>query len=64
VGDLNHDQPQDAVRPSMRTVANRRNALKSTGPKTVAGKRRAALNSRKDPYPEDLERSPCLEFTI
>jgi hypothetical protein len=56
VGDLNHDQPQDTVRPILRTLANRRNALKSTGPKTAAGKRRAALNSRKDTYSEDLER--------
>jgi len=56
VGDPNHDQPMDAVRPSLRTLANRRNALKSTGPRTVAGKRRAALNSRQDHYSEDLER--------
>jgi hypothetical protein len=56
VDDPNHDQPQAAVRPSLRMLANRRNALKSTGPRTVAGKRRAALNSRKDPYSEDLER--------
>ena len=33
--------------PSFRRIAaNRRNALKSTGPKTSAGKRRAALNAR------------------
>jgi len=56
VVDLNQDQPKDAARPSLRTLANRRNALKSTGPKTVAGKRRPALNSRKQLYPKDLER--------
>jgi len=37
----------------LRLAANRRNALKSTGPRTVAGKRRAALNG--------IERSLCSE---
>jgi len=31
----------------LRILANRRNALKSTGPRTTAGKRRAALNARR-----------------
>ncbi|HUI43812.1 MAG TPA: hypothetical protein VL523_17770 [Terriglobia bacterium] len=39
-------------RVSPRTRANRRNALKSTGPKSVGGKRRAALNRRRDLFPE------------
>lgn len=37
----------------LRLAANRRNALKSTGPKTAAGKRRVALNG--------LRRSLCSE---
>jgi len=40
-----------------RLAANRRNALKSTGPKTAAGKRRVALNGR----PVDTLCSPNLE---
>ena len=45
-------------RPSpLKIAANRRNALKSTGPKTAAGKRRVALNTRsRDLVPEELER--------
>jgi len=40
-----------------RIAANRRNALKSTGPKTAAGKRRVALNNRKSGIcPAELER--------
>jgi hypothetical protein len=40
-----------------RLAANRRNAQKSTGPRTAAGKRRVALNTRKhDLIPEQLER--------
>lgn len=40
-----------------RIAANRRNALKSTGPRTPAGKRRAALNALNASLcPEDLER--------
>ena len=39
-----------------RLAANRRNAQKSTGPKTKAGKRRAALNSRqRDLVPPAIE---------
>lgn len=34
------------IRPSARTRANRRNAQKSTGPRTPAGKARSALNAR------------------
>ena len=47
-------------RPSLspaRLAANRRNALKSTGPKTAAGKRRVALNGR----PAVTHCSPELE---
>ena len=33
-----------------RLEANRRNALKSTGPRTAAGKARSARNSRKHGY--------------
>jgi hypothetical protein len=41
----------------LRIAANRRNALKSTGPRTAAGKRRVALNTRsRDLIPEELER--------
>jgi len=41
----------------LKIAANRRNALKSTGPKTAAGKRRVALNTRKRGLiPEELER--------
>jgi len=36
-----------AVSPA-RLAANRRNALKSTGPRTLAGKRRVALNPRRE----------------
>jgi hypothetical protein len=40
-----------------RLAANRRNALKSTGPKTAAGKRRVALNPlSRDLCPQELER--------
>jgi hypothetical protein len=42
---------------SLRIAANRRNALKSTGPRTAAGKRRVALNALvRGLLPEDLER--------
>ena len=54
--DPSHNQPKDEARPTLRTLANRRNALKSTGPKSVAGKRRSALNSRNELYAGDLER--------
>ena len=40
-----------------RLAANRRNAQKSTGPRTAAGKRRVALNRRsRGLIPEELER--------
>ena len=45
-----------SARPSLRTLANRRNALKSTGPRTRAGRRRSALTGRHDLYPADLDR--------
>jgi len=35
------------ARSPLRIAANRRNALKSTGPRTLAGKRRVALNARR-----------------
>ena len=57
--DLSPNLPEGAgshPRPSLRTLANRRNALKSTGPKTRAGKRRSALNGRNDLYPAELDR--------
>jgi len=41
----------------LQIAANRRNDLKSTGPRTAAGKRRVALNGRRrDLCPEELER--------
>jgi len=41
----------------LRIAANRRNALKSTGPRTLAGKRRVALNARRRGLcSEELER--------
>jgi len=43
-------------RSPLRIAANRRNALKSTGPRTAAGKRRVALNARRrDLCSEELE---------
>jgi len=45
------------ARSPLRIAANRRNALKSTGPRTAAGKRRVALNARRrDLCSEELER--------
>lgn len=42
---------------ALKIAANRRNAIKSTGPKTLAGKRRAALNTRRRGLiPEAVER--------
>jgi len=38
--------PKSSTLSPARLAANRRNALKSTGPKTAAGKRRVALNGR------------------
>ena len=39
----------------LKIAANRRNALKSTGPRTAAGKRRPAVNTRsRDLIPEEL----------
>jgi hypothetical protein len=40
--------PQSSNLSTARLAANRRNALKSTGPKTPAGKRRVALNKGRD----------------
>jgi len=55
---LNAQSGPASRRPSaLRIAANRRNAQKSTGPKTAAGKRRAALNARvKDLFPQETER--------
>jgi len=56
---MNEPKPPEGAaspRPSRRTLANRRNALRSTGPKTRAGKRRSALNGRHDLYPAELDR--------
>ena len=48
--------PGGAASP-LQIAANRRNALKSTGPRTVAGKRRVALNARRhDLCSEELDR--------
>jgi len=45
------------VSSAARLAANRRNAQKSTGPRTAAGKRRAALNSqRRGLAPPEIER--------
>ena len=43
-----------------RSLANRSNALKSTGPRSVAGKRASSQNSRKHGLssPPDFESSP------
>ena len=41
------DERGKAVSSAARLAANRRNAQKSTGPRTAAGKRRAALNSQR-----------------
>ena len=41
------DERAKPVLTPARLAANRRNAQKSTGPRTAAGKRRAALNSRR-----------------
>jgi hypothetical protein len=50
-------QEDTSVLSPARLAANRRNAQKSTGPKTNAGKRRVALNTRsRDLMPEELER--------
>ncbi len=56
-GRLNsNSRPPGRVSP-LRIAANRRNALKSTGPRTPAGKRRSALNAlRRDLCPQELER--------
>ncbi len=53
-----HGHPGGSRQPSLlRIAANRRNALKSTGPKTPAGKRRSALNARRrNLFPHELER--------
>jgi hypothetical protein len=51
-----HNTPARAPNP-LRIAANRRNALKSTGPRTAAGKRRVALNARRrDLCSEEMER--------
>ena len=43
-----------------RSLANRRNALKSTGPKSVSGKRASSQNSRK----HGLNSAPDFESSI
>ena len=46
----------DKAPSALKIAANRRNALKSTGPRTEAGKRRVALNPRRHGLiPEELE---------
>ncbi|HMD99215.1 MAG TPA: hypothetical protein VKM93_18050 [Terriglobia bacterium] len=51
------DERGTSVSSPARLAANRRNAQKSTGPRTAAGKRRAALNSqRRGLAPPEIER--------
>src|SRR5208282_6169176 len=51
------DEREKSVASPARLAANRRNAQKSTGPRTAAGKRRAALNSqRRGLAPPEIER--------
>src|SRR5271166_4489415 len=51
------DERATSVSSPARLAANRRNAQKSTGPRTAAGKRRAALNSqRRGLAPPEIER--------
>jgi len=51
------DERGKPVSSPARLAANRRNAQKSTGPRTAAGKRRAALNSqRRGLAPPEIER--------
>jgi len=51
------DERAKPVLTPARLAANRRNAQKSTGPRTAAGKRRAALNSRRRGLvPPEIER--------
>src|SRR5208282_4701268 len=51
------DEREKSVASPARLAANRRNAQKSTGPRTAAGKRRAALNSqRRGLAPPEFER--------
>jgi len=51
------DERGKSVSSPARLAANRRNAQKSTGPRTAAGKRRAALNSqRRGLAPPEIER--------
>ncbi len=49
--------PKSSATSPAKIAANRRNALKSTGPRTAAGKRRAMLNAiNRDVCPEEFER--------
>ena len=50
----------------LRSLANRSNALKSTGPKSVAGKRASSQNSRKHGLnsPPDFESSPKYQALV
>jgi hypothetical protein len=53
---MNNERTNSVTSPA-RLAANRRNAQKSTGPRTAAGKRRVALNGRsRGLIPEELER--------
>ena len=47
------------MRLSARVRANRRNALKSCGPRTAEGKRRASQNARKHGLAAAVERDPA-----
>ncbi len=54
---MSSHHPRTGASSPLRIAANRRNALKSTGPRTAAGKRRVALNARRRGLcSEELER--------
>ena len=44
-----------------RRLANRRNALRSSGPRTVAGKRRSAANSTQHGLTSSIESTPWMD---